>query len=352
MRRAIRVLVVDDAAMIRKILVRELGADSGIEVVGEARDAFEAKRKVEALQPDVMTLDVEMPGMNGVEFLQLLMPNHPLPVVMVSAVTKRGQQVTLDALAAGAVDFVTKPALEEGRSLDNMLLELKTKIRIASVARVTRSTTGGDAPEPVIARRRPEAGGNPVQVIAIGASTGGPEALRKILQNLPETTPGILVVQHMPAGFIRSFAERLDDLSPMRVMEAEDGQPVAEGTALIAPGDKHLQITGVGGRHRVRLTAGEPVGGHCPSVNVLMKSVAERVKENAIGLLMTGMGRDGAEGLLAMREAGARTLAQDEESSVVFGMPKEAHACGAAERLVSLRFISGVLTTLVNRSRE
>ncbi|MFZ5774745.1 MAG: protein-glutamate methylesterase/protein-glutamine glutaminase [Thermodesulfobacteriota bacterium] len=334
----IRVLIVDDSSLVRNILSQGLSADPGIEVVGTAPDPYVARDKIVELRPDVLTLDVEMPRMDGVEFLRRLMPQYPLPVVMVSALTQKGKQITLDALDAGAVDFVTKPSTDVARGLSAMIMELRTKIKIASSANVSHwkerrahlFSSGGVLTAPKALAESTD------KVIAIGASTGGTEAIREVISRFPAATPGVVIVQHMPSGFTRMFAERLNELCAMQVKEAQSGDRVMPGRILIAPGDKHMRVRRSGGIYEVECREGEKVSGHCPSVDVLMHSVAEHVASNAVGVILTGMGRDGAEGMLAMRRRGARTLAQDEASSVVFGMPKEAYANGAAEKLVPL----------------
>ncbi len=339
--RKIRVLVIDDSSLVRTILSQGLAKDPGIEVVGSAPDPFVARDKIVELQPDVLTLDVEMPRMDGVEFLRRLMPQYPLPVVMVSALTKRGQQITLDALEAGAVDFVTKPSTDVARGLTAMLMELRTKVKIASTANVShwKERRAALFSGKVLSAPKSLAESTD-KIIAIGASTGGTEAIREVITRYPANTPGVVIVQHMPAGFTRMFAERLNELCAMQVKEAASGDRVMPGRILIAPGEKHLRVRRSGGIYEVDCRAGEKVSGHCPSVDVMMHSVAEHAGRNAVGIMLTGMGRDGSEGMLAMHKAGARNLAQDEKSSVVFGMPKEAFANGGAERLVPLEHIA------------
>lgn len=344
---AIKVLIVDDSALVRDILATGLSQDHGIKVVGTAADPYAARDKILELSPDVLTLDVEMPKMDGVEFLRKLMPQRPIPVVMVSALTEKGKQITFEALEAGAVDFVTKPKADIARGLQAMILELSTKIKIASTANVSHwkhrriEKTAG----PVLTRKALSESTD--KVIAIGASTGGTEAIREVITHFPSTTAAVVIVQHMPAGFTRMFAERMNSLSLMEVKEAEDGDRLVAGRVLIAPGGKHLQVIRQGGEYRARVSAGELVCGHCPSVEVMMKSVAEYVGRNAIGVMLTGMGRDGADAMRLMRDAGARCLAQDEATSVVFGMPKEAYDRGGAERLLPLSQIAPVVLDLL-----
>lgn len=337
----IRVLVVDDSALVRSILVQGLNQDPGIEVVGSAPDPYVARDLIVELKPEVMTLDVEMPRMDGVEFLRRLMPQYPIPVVMVSALTQQGKQITLEALEAGAVDFVTKPSTDVARGLSVMLLELRTKIKIASTANVSRFKERREALFSCRVLTAPKSLAESTdKVIAIGASTGGTEAIREVITRYPAATPGVVIVQHMPSGFTKMFAERLNELCAMQVKEAETGDRVMPGRILIAPGEKQMRVRRSGGIYEVDCRPGEKVSGHCPSVDVLMHSVAEQVGANAVGVMLTGMGRDGAEGMLAMRKAGAKTMAQDEASSVVFGMPKEAFENGGAERLIPLNRIA------------
>jgi len=334
----IRVLIVDDSALVRSILAQGLAQDPGIEVVGTASDPYVARDMIIKHRPDVLTLDVEMPRMDGVEFLRRLMPQYPLPVVMVSALTQRGKQITIEALEAGAVDVVPKPTSNVAQGLQAMMMELRTKIKIASTANVSHwksKRTEAPAPTEVLTPRTSLAESTD-KVIAIGASTGGTEAIKTVITQFPASTPGVVIVQHMPAGFTKAFAERLNTLCLMEVKEAEHGDRVMPGKILIAPGDYHMTVRRSGGFYYVDCVKGEKVNGHCPSVDVLMHSVAEQVGANAIGVMLTGMGGDGADGMVAMRKAGARTLAQDEKTCVVFGMPKVAYERGGAERLVPL----------------
>ena len=339
----IRVLVVDDSALVRQILTRGLAADPDIEVVGSAPDPYVARDMIVQLKPDVMTLDVEMPRMDGVEFLQKLMPQHPMPVVMVSSLTKRGAQITFDAMAAGAVDFVSKPTSDIGRGLPAMMGELREKVHIASHANMAafqRSRKAASAATPVVTRRALAESTD--KMIVIGASTGGTEAVSAVLSQFPVDMPGVVIVQHMPAGYTARFAARLNETCAMQVKEAEAGDRVQAGRVLLAPGDKHLRVHRQGGMYRVELTEEDRVSGHRPAVDVLFESVARDVGANAIGVILTGMGHDGAEGLLAMRNAGAHTLAQDEATSVVFGMPKVAIEKGAAESVAALGQIASL----------
>ncbi len=350
MARSIRVIVVDDSALVRNILSKGLSMDSSIEVVAMASDPFDARDKIIKYRPDVLTLDVEMPKMDGVEFLKRLMPQYPLPVVMVSALTQRGKQITIDALEAGAVDFVAKPTTDVARGLNNMLMELRTKVKIASTANVShwKSMRSSMTP-PTQLKASTALAESTDKVIAIGASTGGTEAIKKVVALLPAATPGIVIVQHMPGGFTKMYAERLNTLCAMEVKEAETGDRVMPGRILLAPGDYHMKVVRSGGVYRVECTNGEKVCGHRPSVEVMMHSVAKSVGPNAIGVMLTGMGSDGADGMLAMREAGARTLAQDEASCVVFGMPKVAFERGGAERLVPLENIAQEILRMIQK---
>ncbi len=332
----IRVLVVDDSALVRDTLSHGLSMDSEIDVVGTAADPYIARDKIIELRPDVLTLDVEMPKMDGVEFLKKLMPQYPIPVVMVSALTQKGVKTTMDALEAGAIDFVTKPKADIARGLKAMLAELRQKVKTASTANVSRYRNRKIKPSNKISQYSRALARSTDKVIAIGASTGGTEAIKAVISEFPVVTPGVVIVQHMPAGFTKSFAKRMNELCVMDVKEAENGDRIMQGQILIAPGDKHMSVKRSGGIYEASVSQGEPVCGHCPSVEVLMQSVAKHVGANAIGVMLTGMGSDGADGMVEMRKAKARTIAQDEESCVVFGMPMEAYKRGGAEKLVSL----------------
>ena len=335
-KKRIRVLIVDDSALVRNILKQGLSMDPGIEVVGAAVDPYVARDMIIKHRPDVLTLDVEMPRMDGVEFLRKFMPQYPLPVVMVSALTQRGKQITLDALEAGAVDFVTKPGTDVARGLSAMMMELRTKVKIASTANVSHWKHTDQTPKAGVLHATKALAESTDKVIAIGASTGGTEAIKNVITRFPATMPGVVIVQHMPAGFTKMFAERMNSLCAMEAKEAENGDRVMPGRILLAPGDFQMTVRRSGGIYQVDCKPGEKVCGHCPSVEVLMQSVSEHVGANAIGVMLTGMGHDGADAMGAMRKAGARTLAQDEKTSVVFGMPKEAFKRGGAERLVPL----------------
>jgi len=348
-RRTIRVLVVDDSALVCQILSQRLSREPGIEVVGTAPDPYAARDKIIQLRPDVMTLDVEMPRMNGVEFLRRLMPQYPIPVIMVSSLTRKGTRIAIESLEAGAVDFVTKPSADLGQGLGNMLMELCTKIKIASTANVSHwkeKRVHLPSEKRILPARVFK--GSADKLIAIGASTGGIEAITEIVSKFPEETPGVLIVQHMPPIFTTMFADRLNSKSYMLVKEAVNGDVIKPGLVLIAPGDKHLRVEKAGSSMRVKISQEDKVCGHRPSVEVMMQSVAKHVGRNAIGIMLSGMGSDGANGMLAMRNAGARTIAQDESTSVVFGMPKEAYRRGGAERLMPLQKIATEVLRLLS----
>jgi two-component system chemotaxis response regulator CheB len=332
----IRVLIVDDSALVREILSQGLSKDPEIEVVGTASNPYIARDKIVEFRPDVLTLDVEMPRMDGVDFLRRLMPQFPLPVLMVSALTQRGKQITFEALEAGAVDFVTKPSTDVARGLGSMLAELRAKVKVVSKADVSHWRKEGVKPKPTRLKSTQALAESTDKVIAIGASTGGTEAIRRVITRFPADTPGVVIVQHMPAGFTKMFADRLNEECAMEVQEAKNGDRILAGRILIAPGDFHMRVKRSGGIYQVHVDQEEKVCGHRPSVEVLFRSAARQVGANAIGVMLTGMGHDGADAMKLMREEGARTLAQDEATSVVFGMPKEAYVRGGAERLVPL----------------
>ena len=336
----IRVLIVDDSALMRQLLSKLLAQDSGLEVVGVAPDPYIAWDKIKVLQPDVVTLDVEMPRMDGLTFLEKLMIARPTPVVMVSSLTGRGAETTLRALELGAVDFVTKPSHDVAQGTLQLGLELIEKVKIAARASLRRRRvappsprTVGSAPPrgPLLRRVRSTA-----RVIAIGASTGGTEAIAEMLSALPADTPGIVIVQHMPAGFTSSFAKRLDGLCRMKVKEARDGDRILTGQVLLAPGDFHMQVVRSGAQDTVRVFTAPPVNRFRPSVDVLFNSCAEQLGCNCVGVILTGMGNDGARGMKALHDAGGPTIAQDEATSVVFGMPKEAIAHGGVDQVLPI----------------
>ena len=342
----IKVLIIDDSALVRDILTKGLSQDPNIIIVGAAPDVYHGRDMIVNLKPDVVTLDIEMPRMDGIEFLKRLMPQFPLPVVVVSSLTQRGKSITLQALEAGAVDYVPKPASDVARGLMDMMMELRTKIKIASTANV--SHWKNKKYENVIAPEGNKALAESTdKVIAIGASTGGTEAIKRVICELPPSTPGIVIVQHMPAGFTKTFADRLNEVSIMQVKEAEDGDRVVTGRILLAPGDFHMKVTRSGGYYRITLDKAEKVSGHRPSVDVLMHSVAQNVGSNAFGIILTGMGADGAQGLKAMKLAGAKTIGQDQNSCVVYGMPKVAYDIGAVDTQLPLEKIKDGILQLI-----
>lgn len=346
----IRVLVVDDSAITRDVFTRELSRDPEIEVIGTAPDPFVARDRIVELSPDVVTLDVEMPRMDGITFLRKLMAHHPLPVIIVSGVTPKGCAVSISALEAGAIDVMEKPRSTATGGLGDFALRLADKIKAAAQVRNVR--------QPVAASPRPRptpsaplsvaSTKSKDRIIAIGASTGGTEALKAVLGAMPVNCPPIAIVQHMPGTFTRAFAERLNSLSAIEVLEAEDGMHLTPGRAIIAEGGKHMVVRRNIHRYTVEVKDGPLVCRHRPSVEVMFKSVAKCAGSLAVGVLLTGMGSDGAGGLKTMRDAGAHTIAQDEASSVVFGMPKEAIALGAAEQVVSLDKVVGTVFAMLN----
>jgi two-component system, chemotaxis family, protein-glutamate methylesterase/glutaminase len=335
----IKVLVVDDSAIVRKVLTQALAEEPDIEVVGTAPDPYVARDKILALHPDVLTLDIEMPRMDGVTFLKKLMHHRPMPVIVISSLGTASSRAALDALAAGAVDVVAKPGGPQ--SVGELRLSLAAKIRAAAGARIRKPSPAGNAAPP-----SPLADAQPfpsLALIALGASTGGTEAIQKVLLELPVHCPGVVIAQHIPAVFSLSFANRLNDLCSIRVREAKDGDKLETGLALVAPGNFHMLVKPCSDGYRVEVKDGPLVCYQRPAVDVLFHSVAVAAGSRAAGALLTGMGSDGAQGLLAMRKAGARTIAQDEATSVVFGMPKEAIKLGAAEQVLALPRIPGAL---------
>jgi len=327
--RKIRVLIVDDSAIVRKILTDALASEPDLEVVGTAPDPYVARDKILALNPDVLTLDIEMPRMDGLTFLRKLMLTRPLPTIMISSLCQSSCRAAVQALEYGAVEVLAKP--DGPYSVGELRNTLASKIRAAAGARLKRSNRADEPPRPRLANNLTHL--PPEAVIAIGASTGGTEAIASILKVLPADTPPLLIVQHIPAQFSRAFALRLNEMCAFEVKEAADGDELRQGRALIAPGDYHMLLRKSGGRYVAQVSAGERLCYQRPSVDMLFFSVAEAAGPNAIGVLLTGMGTDGANGLLKMREAGARTVAQDEATCVVFGMPRAAIALGAAEEV-------------------
>jgi two-component system chemotaxis response regulator CheB len=342
---AIKVLIVDDSATARMLLKETLEKSHDIEIVGTAQDAYVARDLIVKLNPDVICLDVEMPRMDGITFLKKLMKHYPKPVVMVSSLTQKGAKTTLAALDAGAVDVVAKPDASLFDGIEEIENELIEKIKMASRANVTYKLTH-DMPTTTSALLE-----TTDKIVAIGASTGGTTALKDLLSSLPRTFPGIIIVQHMPENYTRSFAQRLNEVCEMDVKEAEDGDYVGVGQVLIAPGAYHMVLRRDGAKYRVKIGTGDKVSGHRPSVDVLFNSVAKYAGSNAIGLIMTGMGADGAKGLLNMKKAGAKTLAQDEQSCVVYGMPKVAVEMGAVDEIDSLNNLPNKLISILNKTK-
>ena len=362
----IKVLIVDDSALVRKLLTSILSSDRSIEVVGAANDAFMAREKIKKLNPDVLTLDVEMPRMDGVTFLKNLMRLRPMPVIMISTLTEKSAEITLDALAAGAIDFVTKPKIDVAQELEKYAIEIISKIKVAASSKVRKlegkvrsicTETIAEADLPSAKGTRDSHTTDDVfgkmklkkhfattdKLIAIGASTGGTEAIRQILESMPPTSPGIVVAQHIPPKFSAAFAERVNSCSQLKVSEARDGALIVPGCAYIAPGDQHLQVVRDGVRWKCKLSEKLPVNRHRPSVDVLFRSVAENAGPNALGVILTGMGKDGALGLKELRDVGANTIAQDEATSVVWGMPGAAVSLNAAKEVLALEKIAGRL---------
>lgn len=335
-------MIVEDSLVFRELLVQNLKRDPAIEVVGTAKDPFEARDAILACKPDVMTLDVELPRMSGIEFLRKLMPQYPLPVVVISSLSDK----VFDALNAGAVDFVAKPAVSSRSQLEDFIRnELLVKIKIASTAKIS------NIKKTVAQQIQPHLSGKGQNlVVAIGASTGGTEAIFDVVKNYGTDIPGIVVVQHMPPGFTKMYAKRLNDQCRIRAKEAETGDRVLPGTLLLAPGgDRHMHLVKVNGVYQVEVKAGPRVNGHCPSVDVLFESVAKVAGPSAVGIILTGMGGDGAKGLLAMRKAGAKTIGQDESTCVVYGMPKVAYDLGAVQYQEKLSDIASRTYAVLNK---
>jgi two-component system chemotaxis response regulator CheB len=342
-----KVLIVDDSALIRSVMSEIINSQPDMMVVGTAPDPLVARELIKQTNPDVLTLDVEMPKMDGLDFLEKLMRLRPMPVVMVSSLTERGSEITMRALELGAVDFVTKPKISIQAGMREYTELITDKIRAASKARVRARTLpqagadgqAGQAPLPQL--RNPLTSSE--KLIIIGASTGGTEAIREFLMQMPSDCPGILITQHMPEGFTRSFAKRLDSLCKISVQEAAGNERVLPGHAYIAPGHSHLYLARSGANYMTKIDQAEPVNRHRPSVDVLFRSAAQAAGKNAVGVILTGMGKDGAAGMLEMRNAGAYNFAQDEASCVVFGMPREAIAVGAAHEVGALQALPGMV---------
>jgi two-component system chemotaxis response regulator CheB len=343
----IRVLIVDDSALMRQMLQAVLSSDPAIEVIGTAPDPLVAREKIKSLNPDVLTLDVEMPRMDGLAFLEKLMTLRPMPVVMVSSLTERGAEVTMKALELGAVDVFCKPTDAGGLAAHSR--ELIDKVKSAAIARIRPL---GDRPHTHTRLAVTTIYKSTDRLVAIGSSTGGVEALRDIVVELPPDSPPVVITQHIPPKFSASFALRLDGMSAVRVKEAQDGERLVAGHVFIAPGDKHLAVRRSGAQLIAHVYDGPLVSGHKPSVNVLFHSVAEACGAKAVGVILTGMGRDGAEGLLAMRQAGAATLGEDESSCVVYGMPKAAYELGGVERELPLSRIAEEILRLCRADSE
>lgn len=336
--RKIRVLAVDDSALMRRLLTDMVNAEPDMEMVATAPDPLVARDLIKRHTPDVITLDVEMPHMDGLDFLERLMRLRPMPVVMVSTLTQRGSEITLRALELGAVDFVAKPGSSRGEGMEHYAQRVADKLRAAAQSKPRRLHVGGQA-SPMLTRRV----GAGFRLIAIGASTGGTEAIRQVLEPLPADMPPIVITQHMPAGFTHSFAERLDRLCRLHVKEAEHGEPLRAGTVYIAPGSHHLRVLGTADHWHLALDDGEPVNRHRPSVDSMFESLKRFAGPSLCAVILTGMGRDGAREMLALRRKGAMTIGQDEASSVVYGMPREAAACGAIARVLPIGSIAGAL---------
>ena len=340
----IRVLCVDDSALMRQLMTEIINSHPDMEMVAVAQDPLVARDLIKKFNPQVLTLDVEMPRMDGIDFLEKLMRLRPMPVVMVSSLTGKGSEITLKALELGAVDFVTKPQLGIREGMLAYSEMIADKVRAAAKARLpARGSLPG---KPATLSHTPLLSSE--KLIAIGASTGGTEAIRHVLQPLPTTSPALLITQHMPPGFTRSFAERLNKLCQITVKEAEEGERVLPGHAYIAPGDMHLELARSGANYIVRLHQGPAVNRHRPSVDVLFDSVARYAGRNAVGVILTGMGNDGAAGMLKMHQAGAYTIAQNEASCVVFGMPREAILTGGVDEVVDLQQISQRMLTQIS----
>lgn len=339
--RKIKVLVVDDSLLFRNLLVESLRSDPSIEVVAQAGDAYAARDAILQYHPDVMTLDVEMPRMGGIEFLRKLLPQYPLPVVVISALSEK----VFDAMEAGAVDFVCKPNTIERDKVGAFLRkELGTKIKIASTVKVGRMKKAESFPVNATAAV------NSNMVVAIGASTGGTEAIFEVVRQFRRDIPGVVIVQHMPPGFTQMYANRLNNQCQVAVKEAVTGDRVIPGQVLIAPGDKQMRLLKVNGVYQVECRPGEKVSGHCPSVDVLFSSVAKSAKKDAVGVILTGMGGDGAKGLLEMRKAGAATIGQNEASCVVYGMPKVAYDIGAVQYQVDLSSVANTVYSVLKQN--
>ncbi|NLM36110.1 MAG: chemotaxis response regulator protein-glutamate methylesterase [Clostridiales bacterium] len=333
----IKVLVVDDSKIFREVLARGISSDPQIEVVATASDPYDARDKILKFRPDVMTYDVEMPKINGMELIRRLFLQNLIPVIVISAASKVG----VDAMSAGAVDFVAKPEVQSPKAVEKLINNIISKIKIAAFTKISRKANLS------VSNKIEKDTVNSSEIIAIGASTGGTEAIYNLLSQLPNTIPGIVIVQHIPPMFSQMFAQRLDATTKLKVKEAQTGDFLEQGKVLVAPGNHHMKIKKIGSRYKVECYQGDKVNGHCPSVDVLFESVAKECGSKAIGIILTGMGNDGAKGLLAMRKQGARTIGQDEKTSVVYGMPKVAFNIGAVEKQAPLDRIPDVLLSML-----
>jgi len=359
----IKVLIIDDSALVRQLLTEIFNSDPDITVIGTAQDPYDAREKIKKLNPDVLTLDVEMPKMDGITFLSNLMRLRPMPVVMISTLTEKGADVTFEALEIGAVDFVSKPKIDVAVELKEYSKEICEKVKTAAMAKVSAIPERRKAAKPAKLEVAPKLSADAVlekrsgpsklktteKIIALGASTGGTEAIKEVLIRMPADSPGMVISQHIPEAFSKPFAERMDKNSAMTVFEATDGQQILPGHVYIAPGNRHLLVERNGARYVCRLNDGPVVNRHKPSVDVMFRSVAQNVGANAIGVILTGMGADGADGLKEMLENGAKTLVQDEKSSVVWGMPGEAYKRGAASDQYPIEQIA---KELLKRARD
>lgn len=357
----IKVLIVDDSAVVRNVFTEQLSSQPGIKVIGTAPDPYVAREKIVKLKPDVITLDIEMPRMDGITFLGKLMKYYPIPVIIVSSLTRKGSKLALEALSLGAVEVISKPSA--AYSVGDMSVQLGQKIKAAYRAKLPTPVMTGNKRTAHPAKRNARSqkklpkvstalAATTNKIIAIGASTGGTEALKRVLTKLPHNTPGIVVVQHMPAAFTSSFAQRLDELCQMNVKEAEDGDSVVNGQILLAPGNLHMLFKRSGARYYVEVKTGPLVHYQRPAVDVLFKSVAKYAGANALGIILTGMGRDGAAGMLEMKNAGAVNIAQDKKSCVVYGMPKEAVEQGAVDHILNLEEISGKALSILEKMQD
>ena len=362
MLKKIKVLIIDDSALIRQLLREILSRDPAIEVVGTASDPYIARDKIKLLSPDVLTLDIEMPKMDGITFLKNLMRLRPMPVLMISTLTEAGADITLEALEIGAIDFILKPKIDVAEKIQDYAADIINKVKIASAARV-RSYGGADissvsekfSADVILAKKSASSSqsrqllNTTEKIIAIGSSTGGTEAIREILIRMPASAPAIVISQHIPAAFSTPFSKRMDGCAAMIVHEAKDRQQILPGHVYIAPGNRHLLVERSGSRYLCRLNDGPPVNRHKPSVDVMFRSVSHNVGSNAIGVILTGMGDDGARGMKEMHETGSATIAQDEKSSVVWGMPGEAVKHGGVDHILSLEYIAEKLLTLCRK---